>query len=88
MSKTAPIPDDIHELIIDKQIEMRRKHKISVKISDIIAACVTDSIKTAERFFGVNGDKDTNIKEIVPSEKNDAQKTDSHIPIINNENNT
>ena len=44
MSKTAPIPDDIHELIVDKQIELKRKHKISLKISDIIAACVKDSI--------------------------------------------
>lgn len=64
MSKTAPIPDDIHELIINKQTEMRKKHKISVKISDLIAACVVDSIKRAERFFGVNTVQNNNVQMV------------------------
>ena len=54
MAKTAQIPDEIHELIRDKQREMKNKYKISVKISDIIAACVADNIKEAERFFDIN----------------------------------
>lgn len=88
MSKTAPIQDDIHELIVDKQTEMRRKYKINVKISDIIAACVKDSIKRAERFFGVNVDKDINAKEDVNIEKNDVAVVDNHVKIANKENNT
>lgn len=56
MSKTAPIPDDVHALILDKQTELKKKHKITVKISDLIAMCIRDSIKKTEKLLGLKSD--------------------------------
>lgn len=57
MSKTAPIPDDAHDLIVDKQTEIKRKYKVTVKISDIIAIIVKNNIHKMEKYLGL-GTKD------------------------------
>ena len=56
MSKTAPIPDDVHALILDKQTELKRKHKITVKIADLIAMYVKHSVKKTEVLLGLKTD--------------------------------
>lgn len=55
MSKTAPIPDDIHELIVDEQTRLKRQHKITVRISDIIALVMKNNIHKVEKYLGITG---------------------------------
>lgn len=60
MSKTAPIPDDVHALIVDKQTELKRRYKISVKISDIIAIVMRNNIDNIGKYLGLkNNEGDT-----------------------------
>lgn len=66
MSKTAPIPDDVHALIVDKQTELKRKHKISVKISDIIAVVMKNNIHKVGKYLGLNNEEEPNV-DIVKS---------------------
>lgn len=61
MSKTAPIPDDVHALIIDKQTELKRRHKISVKISDIIALVMKNNIHKVGRYLGLKSDEELDV---------------------------
>jgi len=63
VSKTAPIPDDIHALIIDKQTELKRKYKITVKISDLIAIYVRYGIKKTEKLLGLKCEEESDIIE-------------------------
>lgn len=63
MSKTAPIPDDVHALIVDKQTELKRKYKISVKISDIIAVLVKNNIHKVGKYFGLKNDEEPHNQE-------------------------
>lgn len=62
MSKTAPIPDDVHALIIDKQTELKRKYKISVKISDIIAVVMKNNIHKIGKYLGLKNDEGSDVK--------------------------
>lgn len=57
MSKTAPIPDDIHTLITDKQRELKKKHKITVKISDIIALVMKNNINKVGKYLGLQSEE-------------------------------
>ena len=75
MSKTAPIPDDAHALIIDKQAELKRKHKITVKISDLIAMCIKDSIKRTEKLLGFKSDEKSYVVETKQDIVSDKKKT-------------
>lgn len=52
MSKTAPINDDVHALIVDKQTELKRKYKVIVKISDLIALYVRHGVDATEELLG------------------------------------
>lgn len=56
MSKTVAIPDEIHALVVDKQLEIRRKYKITVKISDLIAVIVKNNIDNAGKYLGLKGE--------------------------------
>lgn len=56
MSKTVAIPDEIHTLVVDKQLEIRRKYKITVKISDLIAVIVKNNIDNAGKYLGLKGE--------------------------------
>lgn len=81
MSKTAPISDDIHALIIDKQTELKRKHKITVKISDLIAMYVIHGVKKTEKLLGLKSDEgsdvvdDTGVKDKNGNDTEENAKT-------------
>ena len=58
MSKTAPILDQTHALIVNKQKEMKRKYRLTMKISDIIDVLVTKNINKLENFMGIHVEKE------------------------------
>lgn len=77
MSKTAPIHDDTHALIIDKQTELKRKHKITVKISDLIAIYVKYGVKKTEKLLGLKSEEESDIEdgiEIKNKKENDTEE--------------
>lgn len=45
MSKTVPISDEVHGLIIKKQEELEKDYKVTMKISDIIGDVVQRHIE-------------------------------------------
>lgn len=57
-TKTAPILDETHKLIVNKQLEMKKKHRITMKISDIIDVIVAKNIHMLEKYMGLNIEKD------------------------------
>ena len=59
MSKTAPIQDDVHALIVDKQLELKRRYKVSVKIADIIAILVKNNINKVGEYLGFKNDEES-----------------------------
>ena len=75
MSKTAPIQDDVHALIVDKQLELKRRYKVSVKIADIIAMLVKNNINKVGEYLGFKNDEESkkdisnNIKQKSLDEK-------------------
>lgn len=79
MSKTAPILDQTHALIVNKQKELKKKYRVTMKISDIIDVLVTKNIHKLENFMGmivekeksaipVKEDVKSSVQEIIPSE--------------------
>jgi DNA-binding Lrp family transcriptional regulator len=58
MSKTAPILDQTHALIVNKQKELKKKYRVTMKISDIIDVLVTKNIHKLENFMGMNIEKE------------------------------
>jgi len=58
MAKTASIPDDAHALIVEKQREIKAKHKISVNISDIIDIMVKKNIHKLTEYLGIKESND------------------------------
>ena len=58
MSKTAPILDQTHALIVNKQKELKKKYRVTMKISDIIDVLVTKNIHKLENFMGMNVEKE------------------------------
>lgn len=53
-TKTAPILDQTHALIVNKQLEMKKKHRMTMRISDIIDVIITKNIHKLERYMGIN----------------------------------
>lgn len=53
MARTVSIPDDIHALVVDKQLEIKRKYKMTVRISDIIALIVKNNIDKIGEYLGL-----------------------------------
>lgn len=51
MSKTIAISDDIHILITEKQLELFKKYRINVKISDITEAAIKYGINSVDKVF-------------------------------------
>lgn len=77
MSKTAPIPDDVHTLIIDKQAELKKKHKITVKISDIIALVMKNNINKVGKYLGLKSEeKSDDISESGQHDMNGTKQDD------------
>lgn len=46
MSKTAFIEDDVHEMVKSKQKEIKQKHGIEPRISDIINKILRENIQS------------------------------------------
>lgn len=80
MSKTASIPDDAHTLILDKQRELKKKYKITVKISDLIAMYIKDSIRRTEKLLGLKSEEESDIKKGVVQDST----TDQNIDVLEN----
>lgn len=74
MSKTAQIPDDVHTLIIDKQIELKRRHRVSVKISDIIAIVMKNNIHKVGEYLGLVNKEEKDIKQDIKQDITDDTK--------------
>jgi hypothetical protein len=65
-TKTAPILDQTHTLIVNKQSELKKKHRIKMKISDIIDVIITKNINMLEKYMGLNVEKE---KPVNPENK-------------------
>ncbi len=81
MSKTAPIPDDIHALIIDKQTELKRKHKITVKISDLIAMYVRYGVKKTEKLLGLKSEEELDVTDDIKMKNRSENDTENNAMI-------
>jgi len=57
MSKTVPLQEDIHALIVNKQKELKRKRNITVRISDLLAMYVKYGIEKTEKLLGLIEDE-------------------------------
>lgn len=51
MPKTVAISDDTHILITEKRLELFKKYRIDVKISDITDAAIKYGIKNIDNIF-------------------------------------
>lgn len=51
MSKTVAISDDIHILITEKQLELFKKYRVSVKIADLTEAAIKYGINNVDNIF-------------------------------------
>lgn len=76
MSKTAPIPDDVHALIIDKQTELKRRHKISVKISDIIAIVMKNNIHKVGAYLGLKSEEKSDVVDDIGIKNKNGNDTE------------
>ena len=74
MSKTAPILDHTHTLIIDKQCEMKRKHRVTMRISDIIDVIITKNIHMLEKYMGI-------VTEKEKCDNPDVEKSNNKVPV-------
>lgn len=59
-TKTVIIPDDVHMLIVKKQIEIKEKYGISMKITDMVTIGMKHAIDKIERLFNL-GNTNTDI---------------------------
>lgn len=76
MSRTVSIPDDIHALIVDKQLEIRRKYKITVRISDIIALIVKNNIDKIGEYLGLKSEIGGSAPDLGGGSRGARQGTD------------
>jgi hypothetical protein len=76
MSKTAPILDQTHTLIVNKQKELKKKYRITMKISDIIDVLVTKNINKLENFIGMIVEKE---KIVVPDGRKEDAKSSQEV---------
>lgn len=60
MTKTVIIPDDIHLLIIKKQIDIRERYGISPRITDMIVAYIKAGIGRTDELLNLIDGSDTN----------------------------
>ncbi len=56
MTKTVIIPDDIHLLIIKKQIDIRERYGVTPRITDMIVAYVKAGIDRTDELLSLIGD--------------------------------
>ena len=48
MSKTILVEEDVHEMIINKRKEMKEKHKVELRISDIVNTVLKNNVNNYE----------------------------------------
>lgn len=53
MTKTVIIPDDIHLLIIKKQVYIREKYGINPRITDMLVAYIKDGLERTEELLNI-----------------------------------
>jgi hypothetical protein len=53
MTKTVIIPDDIHILIIKKQVEIREKYGVNPRITDMLVAYIKDGLERTEELLNI-----------------------------------
>lgn len=75
-TKTAPILEETHALIVNKQQEMKKKHRVKMKISDIIDVIISKNIHMLEKYMGINVDKEK-------SDSPDNNEKNSNVPLAN-----
>lgn len=63
MAKTVSIPDEAHNLIVDKQLEIRRKHKVHVRISDILYLLTKHNIDKLGEYLGLKSGSENKSSE-------------------------
>lgn len=60
MTKTVIIPDNVHILIVKKQIDIRENYGVNLRITDMLVAYIKDSIGKTEELLNIKTPK---IKE-------------------------
>lgn len=55
MPKTVAISDDTHTLISEKKLELFKKYRITIKISDITDAAIKNGIANVDSVFVPDG---------------------------------
>lgn len=53
MTKTVIIPDDIHLLIVKKQVDIREKYGINLRITDMLVAYVKVGLARTEELLNI-----------------------------------
>ena len=74
MSKTVPLEEDVHALIVDKQKDLKRKRNITVRISDLLAMYVKDGIERTEKLLGLKEDENSEGLETDKPDKEESRK--------------
>ena len=72
MTKTVIIPDDVHILIVKKQIYIRENYGVNLRITDMLVAYIKDSIGRTEDLLNIKTPK---------TKENDYIKTSRDIDI-------
>lgn len=79
MTKTVIIPDDIHLLIIKKQIDIRERYGVTLRISDMVAVGMRNIIDKMEELFNLRGGE---VKMVISG---DIKANDSEDVRVNGE---
>lgn len=70
MSKTAPLSEEAHMLIVEKQLEILKKYGVNVRIYDILDVIVRNYISEADRLLGFKGnERIENFNRINPGKR-------------------
>ena len=56
MAKTVIIPDEIHLLIIKKQIDIREKYGVNPRITDMLVAYIKAGLNKTEELLDIKSD--------------------------------
>ncbi len=62
MTKTVIIPDNVHILIVKKQIYIRENYGVNLRITDMLVAYIKDSIDRTEELLNIKTSKTDDIK--------------------------
>lgn len=79
MTKTVIIPDDVHLLIIKKQIDIRERYGVTLRISDMVAVGMRNIIDKMEGLFNLRGGE---VKMVI---NGDIKANDSEDVRVNGE---